>query len=378
MDDPIRQGYYNFAIDPTDPSRLYFAVYGKGVYVSNDGAGSQMPLFGKSNEMRGKLVTAVVVDPTDSDTIYVGSEEGVFITSDRGDTWSTFNSSLDTGQARTLAMTADGTLLCGTLGYELYYYDILDNGWRQLASLGNFGTLWPIWDDRPLYHYTSLLVDPTDNQTVYMGSFPAGVYKTTDGGKTWRERNVGWTNDGVFSLVFHPEDIDIIYAGTYNGVNRSTNGGEHWEMWDNGWPPEQWVFSIVFDPRDPDVMYACSKNGEEMGRGREGFHGTVMKSVDGGATWFEITNGLNVVQEFYKLIVDPVSLDTLYLATQGDGVFISHDGGARWAPWNEGLTNLMAATNGNNVTNVLALSADDDVLYFGTMGSGVWRRGLEH
>lgn len=52
------------------------------------------------------------------------------------------------------------------------------------------------------------------------------------------------------------------------------------------------------------------------------------------ASWFEITNGLNVAQEFYEIIVDPVSPDTLYLATQGDGVFISHDGGVHWAPWN--------------------------------------------
>ena len=66
------------------------------------------------------------------------------------------------------------------------------------------------------------------------GTFPAGIYKTTDGGESWREHNVGWTNDGVFSLAFHPRDTNIIYAGTYNGMNRSMDGGERWEMWDNG------------------------------------------------------------------------------------------------------------------------------------------------
>jgi photosystem II stability/assembly factor-like uncharacterized protein len=243
-----------------------------------------------------------------------------------------------------------------------------------MNAFGEFGTFWPIWDDRPLYQYTSLLFHPTDPDVIFFGTFPAGIYKSVDGGQSWKESNVGWTNDGVFSLVSHPDNPDIIYAGTYNGVNRSTDGGEHWEMWDQGWPDEQWVFSIAFDPRDPDVMVACSKNGENEGRGREGFHGTVMKTTNGGASWFLITNGLDLDQEFYEIIVDERDPDTLYLATQHDGVFRSPDLGAHWEPWNDGLTHLAAGTNGNNVTDTMVRSADGRYLYFGSAGGGVFRR----
>jgi len=157
-------------------------------------------------------------------------------------------------------------------------------------------------------------------------------------------------------------------------VNRSTDGGAHWETWDNGWPAEQWAFSIAFDPRDPNVMYACSKNGENEGRGREEFHGTVMKTVDGGANWFAITNGLDVGQEFYKIIVDQLNPDVIYLATQCDGVYVSVNGGTHWEPWNNGLFNPQAGTNGNNVTNTMVLTADGRWLYFGSAGSGVFKR----
>ena len=154
------------------------------------------------------------------------------------------------------------------------------------------------------------------------------------------------------------------------------DAGEHWEKWYSGWQDEQWVFSIDFDPNNPDVMYACSKNGENEGVGRDDFHGTVMKSINGGAYWFSITNGLDITNEFYKIIVDKNNSDTLYLATQYDGVYISYNGGEYWRPFNDGLTTLAAGTNGNNVTNTMALSEDGKFLYFGTAGSGVFRRSI--
>ena len=378
IEDPRRQGYYAFAVSPSDPQTLYLGLYGVGIYKSSDGAGTWQPANGSAMTMRGLGITALAVDPLDSDTVYVATEDGVYRTTDGAGTWSDFSDGLISRDIRVLILAGDGTLHAGSKGYGLFRRGPEDSAWRQGRAFGSFGTFWPMWDDRPLYQYTSLLLDPTDRQTMYLGTFPAGIYKTTDGGQTWREHNVGWTNDGVFSLVTHPDNPDVIYAGTYNGVNRSTDRGEHWELWDEGWPAEQWVFSIVFDPTDPDTMYACAKNGEDMGRGRDGFHGTVMKSVDGGATWFEVTTGLNVNQEFYELVIDPESPRTLYLATAGEGVFITRDGGGHWTPWVEGLGNLMAGTNGNNVSNVLALSADGNVLYFATSGSGVWRRMLDH
>ncbi len=102
VDDPVRQGYYRFAIDPTDSNQLYFATYDKGIYVSNDGADSQMPLFGDNNEMRGKPVTDILIDPADSNTVYVASEEGVFVTRNGGKSWGEMNNGLETLNIRSL------------------------------------------------------------------------------------------------------------------------------------------------------------------------------------------------------------------------------------------------------------------------------------
>lgn len=373
--DPHRQGYYKFALDPSDPDEVWLGTWGKGIYKSYDGMDFDAPASGIGNFMFGKHVNDILVDPRSPDTVYVATEEGVFRTTDGGASWTDFSAGLGTRQVRTLAMTSSGFLLAGTLGYEMYrIHPSYQTSWSQLPAFDEFGVFWPIWNNRPLYQYSSLLFHPTNPDVIYFGTFPAGVYVSRDGGQSWLESNPGWPNDGVFTLVFHPQNTDIIYAGTYNGLMVSTDAGAHWEVRDSGWPGEQWVFSIAFDPRDPNVMYACSKNGENEGTGRPGFHGTVMKSTDGGIRWTQITNGLDLDQEFYKILVDPGAPDVLYLATQFDGVFVSRNRGASWSAWNTGLTNLRAGTNGNNVTNTMTLSADGKWIYFGTAGSGVFRR----
>jgi photosystem II stability/assembly factor-like uncharacterized protein len=372
VDDPKRQGYYTFAINPANPNEVWVGTWGRGVYKSYDGQDFNIGASGGDHILFSKHVNALLFHPTLG--VLAATEEGVSRTDNGGSTWKAFSDGLDTPQVRTLNISSNGTVFAGTAGYELYSRQPSDSHWTQVHAFGNFGTFWPIWNNRPLYQYSTLLFHPNDPEVIYFGTFPAGIFKSLDRGITWREYNVGWLNDGVFCLIFHSQDANTIYAGTYNGVSRSFDGGLHWERWDKGWPGEQWVFSIAFDPHDPNIMYACSKNGENEGKGREDFHGTVMKSSNGGASWFPITVGLDLNNEFYKIIVDWLSPDTLYLATQRDGVFISYDGGGHWQPWNDCLTNTVAGTNGNNVTNSMALSHDGAYLYFGSKGSGVFRR----
>lgn len=370
--------FTSVAVAPSDPLTVYACDFHHGLYRSRDRGTSWELVNGANDELESFHIRDIAIDPKDPDILYVCSDKGIFKTRDGGASWVQEISGLITKDIHALAIAkSNGALYAGSKGYGVFRFERSWSRWEQASGLREFGVRWPVWD-RPMYQYSALLIDSYDPSTLYIGTFPAGIFKSTDGGRTWRDKNLTFTNDGIMFMICHPEQGNVVYAGTYNGVSRSSDGGESWEVISDGIPPEQWVFSIAFDPTDPNIMYACSKNGENMGQGRGGFRGTVVKSIDGGEHWFEITNGLNVDQEFYKIIVDSLDRDTLYLATQGNGVFISEDGGDHWVPWNEGLTNLMAGTNGNNVSNVLAFSADGKVLYFATSGSGVWRRRLDH
>ena len=372
VEDPLRQGYYALAISPSHPDVLYLGLYGKGVYRSANGAATWYPVNGVEQEMAGKNITALLIDYRNPNTVFVAAEDGIYRTTDGGRSWQSISEGLSSLQIRTLCQNSHGELFAGSKGYGIFQWR--EGEWQAMLPFGQWGVFWPMWDDRPLYQYTSLLIHPENNRLVMIGTFPQGIYISEDAGKSWHESNIGWTMDGVFRLVHHPQQPSLIYAGTYNGVNRSCDFGKHWEVSDTGWPDEQWVFSIDFDPRNPSIMYACSKNGENEGRGTEGFHGMVMKSTDGGDTWFDIMTGLDAGQEFYEILVDRHDSQVLYLAAQDQGIMVSTDAGNNWRSWNEGLFNKRPGTNGNNVTRCLILSADGELLYFGSAGAGVFQR----
>ncbi|MCW3990738.1 MAG: YCF48-related protein [Candidatus Bathyarchaeota archaeon] len=378
VEDTLRQGYYKFVMDPDDPQRLVFGIYGEGVYVSNDGADSQMPLFGDMNEMRGANVTTVAVDPEDSDTIYAATAEGVYVTRDGGRSWDPINGGLIVDDIMTLAFTGDGVLFAGSKGYGVYTLRDGGDSWDGPFKVENYGVFWHVWD-RPLYLYNALLVNPFDPGIMYLGTFPTGFYRTLDGGLTWREINTNFTIDGAFSMSFHPYNKSVIFAGTYNGVSRSDDSGETWRRWDRGMPQELWVFSIVFNPLNPDIVYAAAKNGENMGTGREDFRGTVLKSTDGGANWVEIANGLHLWNEYYQLVMYPYNYDVLFVSS-GQGVYMTEDAGGSWTMINGGLEvsgGMVGSGIVNNVANNLALDAEGRFLYLGTMARGVFKADLE-
>jgi photosystem II stability/assembly factor-like uncharacterized protein len=378
VSDPLIQGYYALTFAPSNPDRIYLGLYSRGIYRSDDGANTWRPYFGAGLEMFGARVAALLVDPTDEDRVWVASEDGIWRTDDGGIQW--FHEAIDgpSTDVRVLARAADGALYAGTRGYDVLTRDPSGRWQPTTPPVSEKGVYWPAWD-RPLYQYTSILIDPDDPQRMWIGTFPMGMFKSTDGGETWVERNAGFGNDGVLYLTRHPSQSDVLYAGTYNGVSRSTDGGETWQLWNEGIPLEHWVYHIAFDPGDADVMYAVTRNGSNRGHGEEGNHGGVFKSTDGGETWTAVMNGLDPGQEYFAILVDPNDPQVLYLETQHEGVLRSEDRGASWSPINEGLVEVQTGAWGSAgaVTASMRMDSRGSIIYLGTNADGVYRLLLQ-
>jgi len=219
----------------------------------------------------------------------------------------------------------------------------------------NDGTTFePIFDDQTSYSIGSVEVDPNNPNVVWVGTgenvggrhvgYGDGVYKSTDGGKTWE--NMGLEDsEHISTMIVHPEDSDVVWvsaqgplwnSGGDRGLYKTTDGGQNWEkvLGGNEWTG---VTDLVMDPRNPDVLYAATwqrhrTKAAYMGGGPgSGLH----KSTDGGETWSELTRGIPD-SDLGKigLAISPQQPDTVYAAITLDrrtgGVFMSTNRGETW------------------------------------------------
>ena len=241
----------------------------------------------------------------------------------------------------------------------------------------NAGTTWkPIFDGQSVYSIGCITIDPSNPHVVWVGTgenvggrhvgFGDGVYRSADGGKTWK--NLGLkASEHISKIIIHPKDGNTVWVasqgplwspGGERGVYKTTDGGKTWKRVLSAGP---WtgVTDIVIDPRDPDVLYAATWQHHRtvaayMGGGPES---GLYKSVDGGQTWIRLTRGLpgdpkgspssgkgkkklgrrphddgNVGK--IALALSPHNPDTIYavmeLNQRKGGLFRSDDRGASW------------------------------------------------
>ena len=202
----------------------------------------------------------------------------------------------------------------------------------------------------------ALAIDVETPSTLYAGTMFGGEYKSTNGGESWSEANIGLTNTNIGSLVIDPATPDILYAGAcmltvYSGARTVAKAGVRPVR---ACPSDGWLGALAIDPVTPTIVYA-------------GISDDVYKSMNGGDDWVEASSGLPthdpVVKEVTALAIDPEMLSTLYAGTLGAGVYKSRNGGGNWSAANTGLLGTVYA---------LAIDPVSGTLYAGT-GSGVFK-----
>ncbi len=219
----------------------------------------------------------------------------------------------------------------------------------------NSGTTWkPLFDKQKSYSIGAITVDPNNPHTVWVGTgenvggrhvaFGDGVYVSYDDGASWK--NMGLKNsEHISKIIVHPKDSNIIWvvsqgplwtSGGERGVFKSVDGGNTWKrsLGDN-----QWIGAtdMVIDPRDPEVLYAATWQrhrtvaGYLGGGPGSGLH----KSTDGGETWIKLKKGIpgsNLGK--IGLAISPFNPDVIYAAIELDrkkgGLFMSTNRGASW------------------------------------------------
>jgi photosystem II stability/assembly factor-like uncharacterized protein len=277
---------------PGDPSHLFVGAASGGVFESLNHGVTWKPIF---DEMPNLSVGDIALAPSDPLEIWVGTGEannrnsspwgaGLFHSTDGGKTW-------------------------------------------RFAGL------------KETKHIARVLVHPTDPSTVWVAAVghlwgpnpERGIYKTTDGGETWRKVLYVDEDTGVGDLALNPADPEVLYAATYprrrrawgfvgggptGGIWRSTDGGETWEEVTAGLPSDD-IGRIGFETwaRDPNLVMAIV----------EAEDGGIFRSTDRGQSWTKV-NDLNPRPMYYSQIrLDPNDSERIYVL--GTYLHRSVDGG---------------------------------------------------
>jgi photosystem II stability/assembly factor-like uncharacterized protein len=226
---------------------------------------------------------------------------------------------------------------------------------------------------------TSIILDPRSPKEVrvlYASVFEAGVFKSTDGGKTWAKKSQGLgapdTNMRACRLILHKDGTlfcvvtalmrDDRFVAEGPGLYRSRDGGETWE-WINESHPLLWPKDFDVDPRDSNVIYlgAADANNNQGG---------LYKTTDGGRTWNRIGRE---GPEAFGATVHPKRPNWVYMCltegAPGPGLWLSKNGGETWEPfWGIPFRNIQRVSFDPN---------DADSIYVCTFGGSVWKGPAE-
>jgi len=295
---------------PDEPDTYYFGGVAGGVWKTTDGGANWKPMFDKQHSTSS--IGALAVAPSDHNTIYAGSGEAC---------------------------------LRGNITYGDGVYKSVDGG-RNWHNVG-------LKDTR---HIGALIVHPDNPDIVFVAAVghaygpnaDRGIFRTTDGGKTWTKVLFKDENTGAIDIVFDPHNPNTVFAALYqvrrqpwnfssggpgSGLYRSTDSGTTWQQLQGHGLPEGILgrIGVAVSGADSDRVYAIV----------EAKDGGIFRSEDGGNNWKKINDDGRFRQRawyFSKIYADPRSPDTVYVLNTG--AFRSVDGGKTF--------NLLPARHGDH------------------------------
>jgi photosystem II stability/assembly factor-like uncharacterized protein len=266
---------------------------------------------------------------------------------------------------------------------NIWYVAVGSGGvWKTMNS----GTTWePIFEDQNVYSTGCITIDPNRPSTIWLGTgenvggrhvgFGDGIYVSHDDGKSWK--NMGLNNSEHLSkIIVHPENSDVVWVasqgplwskGGDRGIFKTQDGGKTWKrtLGDTEWVG---ATDLLIDPNNPDVLYAATWQrhrtvaGYLGGGPGSGLH----KSIDGGETWKALKNGIpdsNLGK--IGLAMSPFDADVIYAAIELDrrkgGVFMTNNGGESWVKQSDAVS---GGTGPHYYQEIIASPHHEGTLYF--------------
>ncbi|HVM40109.1 MAG TPA: exo-alpha-sialidase [Acidimicrobiia bacterium] len=244
------------------------------------------------------------------------------------------------------SLTESDTVYAGVEDAALFVSHDGGQQWQELPGLREHGS-GPHWQPGAggmCLH--TILLDPSDPQRMFTAISAAGAFRTDDGGNTWQAINQGLVSDGipdpdaevghcVHRIAMHPSRPDVLFMQKHWDVMRSDDGGDSWyEI--SGDLPTDFGFPIAVHAHEPETVYVVPITSDSEHYPPEGKL-RVYRSRTGGNEWEPLTEGLPQSNAYVNVLRDAMAIDELdpcgvYFGTTGGQVYVSADEGDTWAP----------------------------------------------
>jgi len=278
--------------------------------------------------LRGSGAQCLAVDPADGDTAYAGLREGgVRRTADAGRSW--HDCPLPEPGVFSLAVgAADGAVYAGTEPSQLFRSDDGGVSWRELAGLLELPSR-PTWSFPPrpwTSHVRWIAPSPHDAELILVGIELGGLMRSTDGGETWQDHRPGAQRD-VHSLAWHPQASGRAYEAGGGGSAWSEDAGDTWHAADEG-RDRNYTWSVAVDPDDPGLWYVSASTGPFAAHGGRDPQARIYRRR-GGEPWHALAGGLP--EPLPAMPYALVAADGRLFAALADGqLWESNDHGDTW------------------------------------------------
>lgn len=299
---------------PTDSHILYAGTWlttpGVAlVYRSVDGGATWQPAAtGLPTDLDANTgVTDLILDPEDPDVLYAAlHQHGLWRSEDAGATWQNLSSDA-------LAADEDIVALAIDPGPPATLYVLSADGLIMLSGDGKWKAMNRGLPNANSVVFNGLALDPTAPGTLYIATNPKGLYRTTNGGRQWRDKNSqlpGVVRNVKGVTVTATGDLYVSLRGV--GLLRSSDDGDTWRQSQEGITFNTTLVGTVsapiFDPNDPDVALVHNSDG-------------VFRSADGGATWQRFGDGLSVTAVVTSLTFAPGQPSIAVGGTAASGIW---------------------------------------------------------
>ena len=266
-------------------------------------------------------IQALVPHPTEPQTVFAGGDTGLFASRDGGARWERVG---DAGALPTIwSLTVDPsdpeTLFAGTRPAGVYRSRDGGRRWQRLdvdiAAECSIGTPF----------VTAIVVDPDDRRRVWAGVEIDGVYRSEDGGDTWTHLTAGLYDPDIHAVAIAATEPKRLYASTARELFVSDNLGDSWQALEirEKWPLP-YARGLAVKPDDPRVLFAG------CGETTTGETGYVLRTADVGQRWEVLTLPAQPNGTIWGLATHPASADRIVAFSLFGEVFVTENAGASW------------------------------------------------